>query len=571
MMHQPQGFLRTHVFSTDHKVIAKQYMFTGLVMAVIGGLLAYGMRLQLAWPGDPLPLVGALSPHEYNAYVTMHGSIMVFWVAMPLLVAGFGNLLIPLMIGTDDMAFPTLNMMSYWIFLVSSVVLIVSFFVPGGAAAGGWTSYPPLSADAVFSGVNWGVNLWILAVALELIAFLMGGINFITTAINLRAEGMRIWDWPFVVWQIVIASIVFMVSVGPLIGGAVMLLLDRTIGTGFYANSLGGDPLLFQHLFWFFGHPEVYVLLLPALGIMGEVICANSRKALFAFRHVVWSTIIAGVLSFVVWAHHQFVSGIDPRLAAPFSLTTILISVPFAVSMFAFVATLWKGSIRFTTAMQFALGFISLFFIGGVTGILNGSAAADIYIHDSYFVVAHFHYTLVPITFFGTFAGIYHWYPKMFGRKLDERLGTIHFLGTFISFNAIFIPLFRLGLLGHHRRISVPTAYDFLQGEPESLQAIATVATAALLVFQIPFVINLFLSMRRGEEAGKNPWNATTMEWLAASPPPHGNFTERPASYRGPYTYSPPGDGPDFVPVWQSDEAQDQPLGADKTHQQAGK
>jgi cytochrome c oxidase subunit I len=544
---EDQSFLSRYVFSVDHKVIGKQYMLTGLFMALAGGWLAFGIRSQLAWPGESVPLLGVLAPDRYNVVVTMHGTIMVFWVAMPILVAGFGNYVLPLMVGADDMAFPRLNMMSYWVFFLSTVVLVSSFFVPGGAAAGGWTSYPPLSASVLASGVDWGVNLWILAVALEFIAFLMGGVNMVTTAVNMRAPGMRLFDLPVFVWQVVIASIVFTLSVGPLVAGAVMLLLDRTIGTGFYDPGQGGDPLLFQHLFWFFGHPEVYVLLLPAMGIVAEVLCVYSRKALYGYKMIIYSTIIAGLLSFVVWAHHQFISGIDPRLATPFSLTTILISVPFAVAMFAFIATLVRGSIRFETSMLFALGFIATFLLGGVTGILNGSAAVDIYIHDTYFVVAHFHYTLFPIVFIGTFTGIYHWFPKMFGRMLNRKLGILHFIGTLGFLNMVFIPQFRLGMMGHQRRIANPNMFDFLK-DGEYLQVMSTIGMIGLLISQIPFIFNFFYSMYAGPAADRNPWNATTLEWNTPSPPGHGNFEEPPRVYRGPYVYSPPGDGPDYIP-----------------------
>ena len=393
------------IFSTDHKVIAKQYLFTGVAMAFLGGILAQIMRLQLANPGHPVPGLGVVQGIKYNATVTMHGTVMIFWVAMPMLLGAFGNLLIPLMVGTRDMAFPRLNMISYWTFFLSTVVLIASFLVPGGPSPVGWTAYPPLSSNPAYSSNVWGVHLWIIAVALELVAFLMGGINYITTAINLRAPGMRMKDLPLIVWMQIAASIIFLFSVGPLVAGAVMLLLDRTAGTGFYNAAAGGDPLLFQHLFWFFGHPEVYVLLLPGLGIVAEILPVFSRKPIFGYRWIVWSTIATGLLSFVVWAHHQFVSGMDPRLAAPFSLTTILISVPVAVTLFCFMATLFRGSIEFTTAMLFALGMMAVFLIGGVTGILNGSAAADIYIHDTYFVEAHFHYALIPPVFFSLFAG----------------------------------------------------------------------------------------------------------------------------------------------------------------------
>ena len=544
----PQGFIRRYVFSTDHKMIAKQYLFTGLAMAIIGGLLAQIMRAQLAFPGHTIPGVGALDATRYNTFVTMHGTIMIFWVAMPLLLGAFGNLLIPLMVGTRDMAFPRLNMLSYWTFFLSTVVLIASFFVPGGASPVGWTAYPPLSANPAYSGNVWGVHFWILAVALELVAFLMGGINYITTSINLRARGMKMSDLPLIIWMQVAASIIFLFSVGPLIAGAVMLLLDRTAGTGFYNPAMGGDPLLFQHLFWFFGHPEVYVILLPGLGIVAEILPVFCRKPIFGYSMIVWSTIATGVLSFVVWAHHQFVSGIDPRLAAPFSLTTILISVPVGITLFSYVATLWKGSIEFKTPMLFSLGMLAVFLIGGVTGILNGAAGADIYIHDTYYVVAHFHYALIPPVFFSLFAGIYFWYPKFFGRMMNETLGKIHFWGTSIFVNVTFLPMFVLGLRGYPRRTYDPAQFAHL-GDMTAMQLLATLGTAGLLLSQVPFVINFFGSLIWGRKAEANPWRANTLEWLAPSPPPHGNWGPAlPVVYRGPYEYSVPGRSDDWFP-----------------------
>ena len=547
-----ESFISKYVFSTDHKMIAKQYMITGLIMALLGGAAASAIRTQLS-SVEPGGLGGFLDPQVYNATVTMHGTIMVFWVAMPVLVAGFGNLLIPLMIGAEDMAFPKLNMASYWVFFLSTVVLLLSAVVPGGGAAGGWTSYPPLAADVAYSGVNWGITLWILAVALELVAFLMGGINFITTAINLRAPGMSMWDMPLFVWEEVAASIVFMLSVGPLVAGAVMLLLDHTAGTHFFDPKMGGDPVLFQHLFWFFGHPEVYVILFPAFGIVAEIITSHSRKTLFGYRMSVWAIVATSLLSFVVWAHHQFIAGIDPNISIPFSVMTILISVPVAVGMFAFIATLYRGSIRFTSAMLFALGFFACFLLGGVTGIINGTAAADIFIHDSYYVVAHFHYTLYPLVFMAGPAGLYHWFPKMFGRMMNETLGKVHFVGSMVFFNLIFLPQFNLGLMGHHRRLAVPTHFEFLS-TPEALlmQDLSTYAMFGLLAFQLPFIWNFFHSMFYGERAASNPWNATTLEWQCPSPPPHGNFETQPRVYRGPYVYSPEGDGPDYIPQNQA-------------------
>jgi cytochrome c oxidase subunit 1 len=543
--HRP-GFWRRYVFSTDHKVIAFQYAGTGLLMALVGGYLAYVFRMQLAFPGSPIPGFGRLDPLTYNAFVTMHGTIMIFWVAMPLLVAAFGNFLIPTMIGTRDMAFPTLNMLSYWTFFLSTVVLLASFFVPGGAFAGGWTAYPPLSGPY---SPGLGGDLWILAVALEFVAFLMGGINFLTTTLNMRAPGLSLLRLPMVVWMLDIASLIFMFSVGPLMAGAVMLLLDRTLGTGFYSPAAGGDPVLFQHLFWFFGHPEVYVLLLPALGFACEILPVFARKPLFGYRMILWATVAAAFLSFIVWAHHQFIAGIDPRMSTFFSITTILISVPLAVVIFALMATLWGGSLEFPTPMLFAVGMLAEFLLGGVTGIYLGASAFDIYAHDTYFVVAHFHYTLIPIVLFGGAAAIYYWYPKFVGRRLDEGLGKLHFWGTTLFFNLTFLPLFFLGLAGQHRRIFSYASFPSLnEGSLGALQVLATVSLFGLAASQVPFLWNLIRSAWRGQPAGDNPWQANTLEWSLPSPPPHGNFPVPPTVYRGPYAYSVPGTGRDWWP-----------------------
>jgi cytochrome c oxidase subunit 1 len=555
--HARAGFWRSYVFSTDHKVIAKQYLSLGLFWALMGGATAYLIRWQIAHPDTEAPGWGFIAPDFYNMLVTMHGTIMVFFVAMPILLAAFGNFLIPLMIGAQDMAFPRLNMLSFWIFFLASLVLMVSFFVPGGAAAAGWTGYPPLSAKMEYTGVGWGMNLWLLALALEFASFLLGGVNFLTTAMNMRAPGLTWFRLPVVVWMQLTAAVIFMLSVGPLIAGAVMLLMDRLIGTTFFLPEGGGEPLLWQHLFWFFGHPEVYVILLPGLGIVVDVISVFSRKPVFAYRPIIYSTIVAGFMSFIVWAHHQFISGIDPRLAMPFSITTIIISVPFAFVIFSIIATLWRASITFSAAMLFALGSLGVFIFGGLTGIFNGSAPVDIYIHDTYFVVAHFHYTLFSVVFFGSFAGLYFWFPKMFGRMMNEALGKIHFWLTFIFFNSVFIPMHLVGLRGMMRRIANPMQYEFLK-PLEPLNQFITLSAILLLLSQVVFVINFFMSLVRGKAAERNPWQANTLEWTTDSPPPHGNFAEVPSVYRGPYEYSSPESAEDWLP-------QNRPLSAPRT------
>jgi len=546
--HVRHGFWTTYVFSTDHKMIARQYLAQGLVWTVVGGFLAGAMRWQLAWPDTPIPLLGEIGPDTYNMLVTMHGTIMVFFVAMPILLGAFGNFLIPLMIGARDMVFPRLNRLSVWTFALASLVMLASFFVPGGAASAGWTGYPPLSAKAAYTGVDWGLNLWILGLALEFASFLMGGVNYLTTVIVLRAPGMTLTRLPLVVWQQLAAATIFLLSVGPLIAGAVMLLLDRTLGSGFFDPALGGDPLLWQHLFWFFGHPEVYVVLLPALGFVLEVLPVFSRKPIFGYRWIIGATVVAGALSFIVWAHHMFMSGMDPRLAMPFSVTTILISVPFAYLVFAMIATLWGGSISFDVPMLWALGFLTMFIFGGLTGIFNGSAPVDIYINNTYFVVAHFHYTLFSAVFFGGFAGIYYWYPKMFGRMLSRVLGHLHFWLTLVFFNVTFFPMHHLGLAGMVRRIANPLQYDALVPH-QWINVLTTWGTLCLLAAQIPFVINILWTWLAGAPAPRNPWSAATLEWSAPSPPPHLNWgPSLPTVYRGAYEYSAPGEREDWLP-----------------------
>ncbi|MCG8557502.1 MAG: cbb3-type cytochrome c oxidase subunit I [Proteobacteria bacterium] len=540
-----------YLLSTDHKIICFQYMLTGMAMGLIGAFMAYVFRMQLAWPGSDVPFWGQVSPAEYNALVTNHGTIMIFWVAMPVLIAAFGNLCIPLMLGADDMVFPRINRLSFQVFFLSAVVLIASFLVEGGGFGGAWTAYPPLSAKAHYNLTPLGSTLWVIAVGLEFVAFLLGGINFVTTAMNARAPGLRMFDMPMVVWMIVIASILFMASVGPLIAGAVMLVFDQTVGTGFYDPATGGDPVLWQHLFWFFGHPEVYVVLLPAVGISLDIIPTFSRKKLFGYKTILYTAIATGVLSFFVWAHHQFVSGIDPRMANIFTVTTVLISVPLAEMTFAVIASLYGGKIQLTTPMLWALSFWAEFIIGGITGIFLGASGADIYFHDNYFVLAHFHYTFYPIAIIGTFAGFTYWFPKMFGRMMNEALGKIHFWVSITCYNAIFFPLFFLGLAGQHRRIySYEHFPELALPEYQAIREFATTALIIMLLAQGVFFFNWVWSMFKGKPAGKNPWKANTLEWTTESPPGHGNWRhgEFPNCYRGPYEYSPEGREDDYWP-----------------------
>ncbi|HIF94424.1 MAG: cbb3-type cytochrome c oxidase subunit I [Myxococcales bacterium] len=551
--HHEMTFGEKYIFPLDHKMISMQYMFTGMFMAIIGGFFAYAFRMQLAFPGMEVPGWGHVSPADYNSLVTNHGTIMIFWVAMPVLIAAFGNYLIPLMIGADDMVFPKINRLSYQIFLLSAVIILAAFFVEGGAFGGAWTAYPPLSTKAEYNLTPLGQTFWIVAVALEFVAFLLGGINFITTAMNSRAPGMKMWDIPMVVWMIVIASILFMLSVGPLLAGGIMMIFDQQVGTAFFDPDQGGDPVLWQHLFWFFGHPEVYVVLLPAVGIVAEVITVFSRKKLFGYKTILYTAIGTGVLSFTVWAHHQFISGIDPRMANVFTVTTLLISVPIAEMMFVYIATLYGGSITLTTPMLWALSFIFEFLIGGITGIFLGASGNDIFLHDTYFVLAHFHYTFYPIAIIGTFAGFTFWFPKMFGRMMNDGLGKLHFWLTVIPFNLIFLPLFVLGTAGQHRRIFDYTNFpDLALPWMQDLRVLATVSLCVMLGAQLIFFYNVITSWMSGPTAGKNPWNSNTLEWTATSPPPHGNWPEGlPTCYRGPYEYSVEGRESDF---WPQDE-----------------
>ncbi|MFB3109126.1 MAG: cbb3-type cytochrome c oxidase subunit I [Candidatus Binatia bacterium] len=554
--HEELGFLRTYVFSTDHKMIARQFLFLGLSMLAIGGFLAMLMRWQLAWPETAVPGMGwvpepamyegIIPPQTYNMLFTMHATLMIFFVVMPIMVGCFGNYLIPIMIGTRDMAFPVLNMLSFWIGLAAGAVMVASFFVPGGAAASGWTAYATLSAKAIYTGVNWGQNLWIISLILFTIGSLMGSINYITTVVNMRAPGMSYFRMPLVIWSLFITAILALLALPVLMAALAMLLFDRTLGTSFFLPERGGDPLLWQHLFWFFGHPEVYILVLPAMGVTSEILSVFSRKPIFGYRAMAFSMISIAFLSWVVWGHHMFLSGMNPVLGTAFMMTTMVIAVPSAIKTFNWLGTLWGGSIRFTTPMIFTLGFISAFVIGGLSGIFMASTPVDIFIHDTYFIVAHFHYVVAGIIF-AMFAAIYFWFPKMFGRMMNETWGKVHAILTFIFFNLVFFPMHFLGVGGHMRRIYNPLQYEFLLGW-EPWNVFITRSAFLLLLSQVPFVVNFFWSLFAGKQADENPWQANTLEWSAPSPPPHGNFGAIPVVYRGPYEYSSPEVKEDFLP-----------------------
>ena len=564
------GWWRTYVFSVDHKVIGIQYAVTAMLFLLFGFSLMMLMRWQIAFPYQAIPLIGGflgeanapggiMLPEFYNQLGAMHGTIMVFMGVVPLAVGGFGNFVLPLQIGAPDMAFPRLNMASYWAFFVGGVVMALSFFVPGGAANSGWTSYTPLSIIAT-SGQTW----WLIGMIFLITSSLLGSINFIVTAIQLRAPGLSFWRLPFFVWAQLVTAFLLLLAFPPLEVATVLQLMDRLVGTSFFLPSGlvvgdapldvsgGGTPLLWQHLFWFLAHPEVYVLILPALGIVAEIIANNTRKPLWGYRAMVYSLVFLGFMSFIVWAHHMFMTGMGTTMSSFFQTTTMIISIPSIVILSALFISLYGGSIRFTTPMLFALGFLPMFGIGGLTGLPLGLTPPDIHLHDTLYVIGHFHYVVAPGTILALLGGIYFWFPKATGRKMNDLLGKIHFWGTFITMNGVFWPMLIQGLAGMNRRLydgglEYAHTQDVLQWNP-----FMSYSAWALGMFQILFIINFFWSMKKGQKVSDNPWDATTLEWAAPSPPPHGNFVTPPRVFRGPYEYSVPGDPTDFTMQNQS-------------------
>ncbi|CUV09859.1 Cytochrome c oxidase polypeptide I [hydrothermal vent metagenome] len=562
--HHKESFMTKYIWSTDHKIIGLQYGFTALLWLLFGFILMMIMRYQLAYPETPIPIVGALlgeggimPPEMYNSLGAMHGTIMIFLGVVPLAFGAFGNYFVPLQIGAIDMAFPKLNAASYWMYFVGSVIMVTGFFVPGGAANSGWTSYPPLSNIATT-----GQTVWLLGMVFLITSSLLGSINILVTVIQLRAEGMNWMRLPIFVWVQFITAFLLLLAFPPLEAASVLQLMDRLVGTSFFMpsglvvsgvvlpNTGGGSPLLWQHLFWFLAHPEVYVLILPAFGIVVEVIANNTRRPIWGYKSIVYAGIFLGFMSFIVWAHHMFITGMGTTMSSFFQTTTMIISIPSVVILTALFMSLWGGSIRYNTPMLFALGFLPMFGIGGLTGLPLGLAAADIYLHDTYYVIGHFHYVVAPGTIFALFAGIYYWFPKMTGKRMNETLGKLHFFFSLIFMNGVFLPMMAQGLAGVSRRLwDGGEMYAHAAGVLY-LNEVMSVSAWLLGMTQIFFIVNMIISLLSKKTGEDNPWQATTLDWSATTSPPlgHGNFEVVPTVYRGPYEYSVPGADKDFTP-----------------------
>lgn len=566
--HHHDSFLTKYVFSQDHKTIAKQFLITGMFWALLGGLFSVIFRLQLGFPESRFPWMedllgewargGQLQPEAYYALVTMHGTVLVFFVLTAGLSGTFSNLLIPLQVGARDMASPFLNMLSYWFFFIASIVMLSSLFVQTGPFSGGWTAYPPLSALGQASpGSKVGMDLWLVSMALFVVSALLGGLNYIATVLNMRTKGMSMTRMPLTIWAFFFTAVLGVLSFPVLFSGFILLIFDRHFGTSFYLSDIyiggqalpneGGSAILYQHLFWFLGHPEVYIILLPAMGMVSEILSVNSRKPIFGYMAMIGSLFAITILAFLVWAHHMFVTGLNPFLGAFFVLLTLLIAVPSAIKVFNWLTTIWKGSIRFTPAMMFALGFVSLFISGGLTGIFLGNSALDIHLHDTYFVIAHFHIVMGVASMFGMFAGIYHWYPKMYGRYMNNTLGYIHFWATMIGAYLIFWPMHYSGLAGMPRRYYDFSIWESFKNFGPLNQFISIVSIIVFLV-QILFLFNFFYSIWKGRKVTtQNPWGATTLEWTTPINPGHGNWVgEIPEVHRWAYDYGK--DGQEFIP-----------------------
>jgi cytochrome c oxidase subunit 1 len=568
--HHEESFVSKYIFTMDHKMIAKQFLITAIVMAVVAMMMSILFRLQLGWPGESFGIIntllgdrwgegGILNANMYLGLVTIHGTIMVFFVLTGGLSGTFSNLLIPLQIGARDMASGFLNMLSYWFFFISCGLMIFSLFVETGPASAGWTVYPPLSAlPQAIPGSGAGMTLWLVSMSIFIASALLGGLNYIVTIINLRTKGMKMTRLPLTIWAFFVTAILGVLSFPVLLACALLLIFDRSMGTSFYLSEIyiegealdpvGGSPVLFQHLFWFLGHPEVYIVLLPALGISSEVIATNSRKPIFGYRAMIGSILAIGFLSFIVWGHHMFLTGMNPFIGSVFVFTTLLIAIPSAVKVFNYITTLWKGNLRFTPAMLFSVGLVSTFITGGLTGIILADSALDINVHDTYFVVAHFHIVMGMSAIFGMFAGVYHWFPKLFGRMMNAKLGYLHFWATLVCSYGVFFPMHWVGLNGAPRRYYEYSNFPFLE-ETMDLNVLISIFAIIGAIFQGVFLFNFFYSALRGQKAQQNPWQSTTLEWTTPVEHIHGNWHgDIPEVHRWAYDYSKPGKDVDFVP-----------------------